>query len=104
MDLPLSKTGVPLADTVSAGDAKRHFSTPGMTQNDRVSSYYCAQYHAKMLSNIKYAASPCEKWYVGQGPGRERGSAGARRRSMSQVALLPSSKYNTTIQNSFMIF
>jgi len=24
MDLPLRKTGVPLADTVSAGDAKRH--------------------------------------------------------------------------------
>ena len=43
MDLPLRKTGVPLGDTVSAGDAKRHLlSTPGTTQKDRVSSYYCA--------------------------------------------------------------
>jgi len=47
MDLPLRKTGVPLADTVSAGDATRHFLTPSMTQKHRVSSYYCARYHAK---------------------------------------------------------
>ena len=32
MDLPLRKSGVPLADTVSAGDVKRHFSTAGMAQ------------------------------------------------------------------------
>jgi len=48
-DIPLGKTGVPLADTIGAGDAKRHFSTPGMTQEDRVSSYYCARYHAKCV-------------------------------------------------------
>ena len=37
-----SKTGVPLADTVSAGDTKRHFLTLSMTQKDWVSSDYCA--------------------------------------------------------------
>jgi len=48
-DHPLRKTGIPLADSVSAGDEKRHFSTPrGMTQEDGVSSYYGARYHEKM--------------------------------------------------------
>ena len=47
-----SRTGVPLADTVSAGVTKRHFSTPGMMQKDLVSSYYCTRYHAKMRGRI----------------------------------------------------
>ena len=42
---PAAQNGSPaIADTASAGDTKRHFSTPGVTQKDRVqSSYYCAR-------------------------------------------------------------
>ena len=44
MDLPLRKTGVPLADTVSAGDAKRHFDSRYDAKRPGVmSSYYCAR-------------------------------------------------------------
>jgi len=45
MDPSLRKTGVPLVDTVRAGDTKRHISTPGIKQKRAVSIIRIRAFH-----------------------------------------------------------